>query len=61
MKAMFVLLVEFMASLWNGFWSIPWLAQSLEDEFMDNGIVGKEYDEGGQVGDQRGDCLPLSF
>ena len=28
---------------------------------MENGIVGKEYDEGGQVGEQRGNCLPLSF
>jgi hypothetical protein len=53
--------VELVALFWDGFWLIMRFASTLEDQFVEDGNVCKEYDEDDHFIGQRRDRPALSF
>jgi hypothetical protein len=61
MKDALVLPIQPILSLRNGFWPVSRIASVVEDEFIEDGNVRKEYEEDDHFVGQRRDCPTPSF
>jgi hypothetical protein len=60
-KDALVLPVQTLSSLRDGFWPVTQFASALEDVFLEDGSIHKEYDEDDHFVGQRRDCPAPSF